>query len=582
VVRFMGILLIAGMLLTTAQAQPPSTQQELQAMLSQDNLPSIDGRDVVLLSQRVKLQQFYQHRNYNLAWQTNTTGKDLPAQLLRAIDASADDGLDPSYPLYHKNLLQHLAQPQTAEERVLRDLLLSDAFLTLGEHLFHGMAFGTTADILHRAIPRETLNMPEILTIALQQGEVFEMLERLAPKHEGYQNLKSALRHYRDMASKGGWNEDPEAYLDLELVKKRLSITGEFNGDLENPLSLNHTLTTAPIDWSWDGSETNDKSNDETVMDGVTETGSEPEALIAAIKQFQQRQHIMVDGILGAQTRIELAKSVQERIETIQLNLERWRWYGTLVNDNYIMVNIPDFSLQYVHDGQSLSMTVVVGQTKRQTPIMEARMSYLVYNPYWRIPKTILAEDILPKLKANKNYLNANQITLFSSVDNSESYPLDSTAINWHEISKKGMLRYTFRKEPGIKNPLGIIKFMFPNSEDIYIHDTSERYLFKSKSFLVSSGCIRAEKPMQLAYEILSREQPEITLQSIYKQIQTGALQVKHLKEKLPVYVTYQTAWADADGRLYLRKDVYGLDANLLKFMKKLESASKINYGMFS
>lgn len=566
-VRFMSILLIAGVLLATAQAQPPSTQQKLQAMLSQDTLPSIDGKSVVLLSQRPKLQQFYQQRNYNLAWQTNATGKDLSAQLLRAIDASVDDGLDPSYPLYHKNLIQHLAKPLTTEGRVLRDLLLSDAFMTLGYHLFHGIAFGTTADILHRAIPRENLNMPKILTIALQQGEVFEMLEGLAPSHVGYQNLKNALRHYRDIASKGGWNEDPEAYLDLEQVKKRLSITGEFNDGLDSPLPLNHALNPDPIDLSWDDTETN----------GIAETGSEPEALIAAIKQFQRCQDIMVDGIIGSQTRIELAKSVQERIETIQLNLERWRWYGTLVDDNYIMVNIPDFSLQFVHDGQQLSMKVVVGQKKRQTPIMEARMSYLVYNPYWRIPKTILAEDILPKLKANKNYLNANQITLFSSADKTESHPLDSTAINWHEISKKGMLRYTFRKEPGIKNPLGMIKFMFPNSEDIYIHDTSARYLFKNKTLQVSSGCIRAEKPMQLAYEILSREQPEITIQSIYSQIQTSALQVIHLKKKLPVYITYQTAWADADGRLYLRKDLYGLDANLLTFMKKLENSSKIN-----
>ena len=567
-VRFMSILLIAGMLLTNAQAQsqPPSTQQKLQAMLSQDILPSIGGKGVVLLSQRPKLQQFYQQRNYNLAWQTNATGKDLSAQLLRAIDASADDGLDPSYPLYHKNLIQYLAKPLTTEERVLRDLLLSDAFMTLGYHLFHGIAFGTTADILHRAIPPENLNMREILTIALQQGEVFEMLEGLAPSHAGYQNLKSALRHYRDIASKGGWNEDPEAYLDLEQVKKRLSITGEFNDDLDSPLPLNHALNPDPIDLSLDDTETNDK----TEMDGVAETGSEPEVLIAAIKQFQRRQHIMIDGTIGPETRIELAKSVQERIETIQLNLERWRWYGTLVDDNYIMVNIPDFSLQFVHDGQQLSMKVVVGQKKRQTPIMEASMSYLVYNPYWRIPKTILAEDILPKLRTNKNYLNANQITLFSSADKIESDPLDSTEINWHEISKKDMLRYTFRKEPGIKNPLGMIKFMFPNSEDIYIHDTSERYLFKNKALQVSSGCIRAEKPMQLAYEILSREQPEITMQSIHSQIQTGARQVIHLKEKLPVYVTYQTASADADGRLYLRKDVYGLDANLLIFMKKL------------
>lgn len=562
--RFVGILLIAGLFLTTAKAQPNIHQQTMQSLLSQERLPLVDGQDSVRLFHKEMLKQFYRQRNYQLAWQAD----NLSDQLLSAIDQAINDGLDPSYAGYHKTLISRLAYPLSLEERVLQDLLLSDAFITLGYHLFHGVAFGTEMDTLHRAVPMKKINMQQVLSEALQTGQIAKTLTELAPKHAYYLNLKTALRRYLAIAEQGGWNEDPEAYQDYDEVKQRLSITGEFNC---KPADINLIPPPTqpeiePIEWVWGKTEVSEKAPD--VNKSETENDAELEAMTYAVMEFQQRHHISVDGAIGPQTRQKMAESVQSAIDKIRLNLERWRWYNSIVSDNYVMVNIPNFSLQYVNDTQALSMKVVVGQKKRPTPIMEAKMSYLVFNPYWRIPKTILAEDILPKLRKNKNYLNSKQISLFNSSDSTESHPLDSTSIDWQNTTKKGMLRYTFRQEPGVQNPLGRIKFMFPNSEDIYIHDTSARYLFKNKAYLVSSGCVRAEQPMELAYEVLNHEQPEFTRQYLDQQIQNGDRQVVHLQEKIPVYLTYQTAWADKNGRLDLRNDVYGIDDNLMTFMK--------------
>lgn len=550
-VRLLRALMIAGMLLVSTQAQSDSFSQTLKTMLGQNTFPLLEDEVNLQLSQRPLLEAFYQQRDYKPGWVTHRQADILVSQLLQAIDKAQADGLDPSYPGYHKLLIERSFEPTTLEKQVLLDLILSDAFMTLAFHLHHGVAFKTEVDTLHRAIKPAYLNLPKKLAKALQNTEITETLVKLSPQHQHYLNLKKALHHYQKIAEQGGWDEDPEVYLDPEKVKARLSITGEFHDTA--PPSAN-TLAEDTIAWNWKEA----MPSDPTEKDPFTE----------AVKEFQRRQHIMIDGIVGPQTRMKLAQSVQQIIERIRLNLERWRWFNPLVDDNYIIVNIPDFSMQYVHNGQSLIMHAVVGHKDRQTPMMQANMSYLVFNPYWRIPKTILTEDILPKLRANKEYLKSNQISLFSSADQAENRPLDATIIDWNDVTKRGMLRYTFRQEAGGKNPLGVIKFMFPNSEDIYIHDTSARYLFKNKTFLVSSGCIRAEKPMQLAYEILLREQPDITYESIYQQIQAGKQKVVWLKEKIPVYLTYQTAWADENGRLYLRQDAYDLDANLLNFMK--------------
>jgi len=554
-VRRLSILAMLVMLIVSLQAQSNSLSQTLEALLKADAISLSYGEDQVQLSQKPVLIQFYQQRDFQPAWNSDDRSKEFISQLLHAIDLAAQDGLDSELPAYHKTHIQQLAYSLTTEEHALRDLLLSDAFFSLAQHLHHGVAFQTEADTLYRMIQPIALDLPKLLNSALQAGQITSSLAELAPNHARYLNLKKQLAHYQALSQQGGWDSNPESYLTPETIRQRLSITGELQHAIEAHLtSANTAATTDEFGWNWQQPTAKPKPQDDQ--------------LLVAIKEFQTRQNITVDGIVGPQTRARLAESVQTIINRIRLNLERWRWFNPIEQTNYVMVNIPDFSIQYRPDGQPLSMHAIVGKKRRPTPMMQAQMKYIVLNPYWRIPKTILAEDILPKLQQDTGYLANKQIRLFSSSDQAEKHPLDAAQIDWSQVTPKGMLRYIFRQDAGAANPLGSIKFMFPNSEDIYIHDTSARYLFKNKAFLVSSGCIRAEKPIQLAYEILTREQPEITYDSLQKQVQSGQRKVIWLKDKIPVYLTYQTAWADENGILYQRKDVYQHDQNLLNFMK--------------
>ncbi len=551
--KILQLLMIAGMLLLSTQVQSYNLPTTLKTLLEQHTSPAEQSEVGLQLSQKPLLLEFYQQRDYQPAWVIDYRSAELISQLLSAINSAEEDGLDSSYQGYHKNRILQLSQPASLNEQARLDMLLTDAFMALGTHLYHGIAYKTEADTLYRTLKAQQINLPQLLEDALQHAQVKQQLANLAPAHTRYRNLKKALLFYQQVATQGGWNTTPESYLDPEQIKSRLSISGEFDNSVP-PCPPKGETDKVSISWSWDESKSCYQL--------------QSEALIEAVKLFQRRQNITVDGVVGPKTQARLAESVHQVIERIRLNLERWRWFNPLVEDNYVMVNIPDFSLQYVQDGQNLSMQVVVGKTRRPTPIMQAQMSHMVFNPYWRIPKTILKEDILPKLRQSPEYLNERQIRLFKSSDTAEKQPLDASTIDWDQISPKGMLSYIFRQDAGTLNPLGSVKFIFPNGADIYIHDTSARYLFKNKTFLVSSGCIRAEKPLQLAHNILKQQQPEVTFESTFEQIQSGQRQVVWLQQKIPVYVTYQTAWADESGTLYQRKDVYKRDENLRNHLK--------------
>lgn len=481
------------------------------------------------------------------AWQPK-----MVAQLLQAIEHADEEGLNPDNPHYHKIQAGALKGVETLTPD--NEALLNKAFLSLAHDLFYGSAFESEANSIYYENGKKSLNLSSILNSALQQADIKDALSQLTPRHSYYQNLKKALAHYRVLAEQGGWNTDAESYQNLDRVRQRLIITGDYPRTppeecLDSPMAFNENLES----WCWELSPEDDSE------------------LEKAIKHFQQRHHLRVDGIVGKRTRNALAESVEQKIDQIKINLERWRWYHSLP-ERYVMVNIPGYSLKLVQKNRpDLTMKVVVGQAKRPTPLMEDSMRYLVLNPYWRIPKTILAEDILPKLRADPGYLNRNKISVFKQADAEERKALDPYTVDWQSQTSKSVLNYKFRQEPGTLNPLGTIKFMFPNGEDIYIHDTSAQHLFKYRSLMYSSGCIRAEKPYELAYQILDYENAEISLQNLNERIQTGQRQVIWLNQPVPVFLTYQTAWADENGELNLQKDIYQHDAKLLTHLNKLE-----------
>jgi murein L,D-transpeptidase YcbB/YkuD len=207
-----------------------------------------------------------------------------------------------------------------------------------------------------------------------------------------------------------------------------------------------------------------------------------------------------------------------------------------------------------------MEMRVVVGRDYRKTPVFSKKMKYIVLNPYWNIPQKIAVEDILPKVKQNLRYLSRQKIKVFKSWRKGAP-EVNPKTIDWRWLNEENF-SFKLRKEPGPKNDLGQIKFMFPNKFAVYLHDTPDRRLFKRSMRGFSSGCIRVEKAMDLATYIL-RDDPDWSRQKILESLKTSERRVVRLRNPIPVHLLYLTAWVDEDGLLHFRDDIYVRDEPL-------------------
>jgi L,D-transpeptidase YcbB len=260
------------------------------------------------------------------------------------------------------------------------------------------------------------------------------------------------------------------------------------------------------------------------------------ESLEAAVKKFQGRFGMTDDGVIGAQMLRELNVPLSERIQQINVNLERSRWLPYEANGKYLAVNIPEFKL-HAFNGDSLlwDMNVVVGKSVHKTVIFSGDLKYVVFSPYWNVPASILKKEILPGISRNKNYL-AN-----------------------HHMEWNGN---SVRQKPGPWNSLGQVKFLFPNSFSIYLHDTPKKSLFKEDSRAFSHGCIRVAEPKKLAMYLL-QDDPNWNETKIVNAMNSGKEQYVTLKQTMPVFIAYFTAWVDRAGNLNFRKDIYNRDNRL-------------------
>jgi murein L,D-transpeptidase YcbB/YkuD len=260
------------------------------------------------------------------------------------------------------------------------------------------------------------------------------------------------------------------------------------------------------------------------------------DTLKAAIKNFQLRYGLSANGSINQSTINEMNIPVQERIRQLLINMERLRWVPAQPPAEYLLVNIPEFRLHAYENGNlAWSSNVVVGSVAHNTVIFTGTLQYVVFSPYWNVPNSIYKKEVLPGIQRDKNYLAK------------------------HNMEKYGG---GVRQKPGISNSLGLVKFLFPNSYDIYFHDTPSKNLFKEDARAFSHGCIRLSEPKRLAQWLL-RNNPSWDSASISKAMNSGKEKYVSLKETLPVYIVYFTAWVDRDGKLNARKDVYGHDKKM-------------------
>ncbi|MGA7802112.1 MAG: L,D-transpeptidase family protein [Gammaproteobacteria bacterium] len=476
---------------------------------------------------------FYADRDYRPVW-CGPYGLGEKAHLLLATLRDADkEGLDPDE--YHLKAIAAQCGRQAPAEAAWLDMLLTNAF------------FGYSRDVsagrpeLRKTDPSWFIKGPEVAPARLLEkalaspGGFAETLKELPPPQPGYQRLRVALEHYRQLAAEGNWPDLPPGPSLKEGVRDPQV------GVLRERLRLSGDLPTGSVD------------ADPMLFD---------QPLKAAVQRFQERYDLDADGVVGPLTRAALNVPPAARVEQIRLNMERWRWLPRDLGARYVMVNMAGFGLQVVDHGHVvLAMPVIVGKPYRSTPAFSDRLRYLVFNPGWTVPTTIAIEDLLPRERRDPDFLTAKNIEVFSGWG-ADAERLDPADIDWSRYGK-GHFPFKLYQPPGPTNPLGRVKFMFPNRFGVYLHDTPARELFGRSVRTFSSGCIRVQQPLKLAAYLLSDGERTWTAQDVQDEIDTGATRAVRLPEAVPVYLVYWTAWADADGTVHFRDDVYGRDRRM-------------------
>ena len=438
--------------------------------------------------------EVYRARDYAPIW---TPRPDGLQQLLALLRDAESHGLRPSD--YHDQALIGVDDPAELE------LLASDAFVTYALHLARGKVREERIAGWH--VERPDPDLRARLERAAE-GDPASAVADLLPRHPGYDRLRSALQRYRAIVRSGGWPNVPDG------PSLRLGDSGTRVAALRARLAATGDLPSA-------GGDAFD------------------EPLDAALRRFQARHGLDADGIVGPATRAALDVPTEQRVEQIELNLERWRWLEPTLGGRYVMVNIAGFEAGlYDHDRLTLGMRAIVGTRYRRTPIFSDEIRYIVFSPYWNIPASIAREEIRPK---GRDFMRRNDIEELAS----------------------GRLR----QRPGPDNALGRVKFMFPNRFNVYLHDTPARELFARSARSFSHGCIRLEKPLALAEALLRGE--GWTMDEIEEATGRSTPRTVDLDEPVPVHILYWTAWVDENGTVQFRRDLYGRDPAVLRALRQ-------------
>lgn len=473
------------------------------------------------------LEEFYQCRSYEIAWSSQ-----MANQLISTIEEADNEGLQPTD--YHllKLLELSFSPPHSALAKADYDLLLSDAFMLYTTHLLSGKVNPLTKQAKWKCSPTEG-DPVAALQQALTHGDVYNAIQNLIPQQAAYQNLKAQLSTYRAIPSME-WGTLPEGptltlgmeYPRIQEIRQRLLVLGDLRETtVENPAYYDAQL-------------------------------------FAAVQRFQQRHSLDDDGKIGPATRQALNISPQECIAQIEANMERWRWLPEDLGSYYITVNIPDYKLEVVQNGERVqSHKVIVGKPDRQTPVFSTKMEYLVFNPTWTVPPGILSADVLPHVRKDSSYLDKMNLTVLDR----NGHVLNPAQVDWNNAVAES---YTYRQKPGVDNALGTVKFMFPNGYHVYLHDTPSKALFNQKERAFSSGCIRVQDALALATCILN-DSLNWSKQKIEKVVAEQKTVTVPLKVQPRVHIIYQTAWVDEKHGLQFRKDIYNRDNALMQQLQE-------------
>ena len=523
---------------------------ELEALLSPEAYQAEGGAEAGFLAlpanaeEATAVRKFYAARRFEPLWTGSPEKEERAADVLGVLAAAAEEGLLPLH--YGLPGLLAQAEAELPTEQALFELSLTHGFIRYGQAVHAGQVDPALVDSEVRVVPPE-VSPATLLYAAGGNAYPADVLRTLAPAGQEYRRLRSALAAYRAQAAAGGWPRVPDGPTLRPAAEADRPLTHD---DIVRIAALRSRLAATGDLPVW--------------LDNAS--GRFDAALTAAVKAFQTRHGLAADGVVGPKTLAALNVPVEQRIDRMVLNMERRRWMGPLEGERYIFVNLADFQLKLVARGKTVhTARVVVGAPYHRTPVFTEDMTYLVINPEWNVPRSIARNELLPRVQAEPSYLADNN---FSVIDASGT-PVDMTRIDWDSLSGTS-LPYRFRQGPGDGNALGRVKFMLPNPYSIYLHDTPSKSLFGETVRAFSHGCIRVQDPFSLAEVVLAEQ--GWTRTEIDDAHDAGDRRVVSLETPIPVYISYITAWANKDGGIHFRDDIYGRDERLAAAILGLDS----------
>ncbi|WP_435205838.1 L,D-transpeptidase family protein [Tateyamaria sp. 1078] len=468
---------------------------------------------------------FYQANGYKSIW-TGKSGRERQRRvaLFKALSQSGNHGL-PTARYDAAGLQAKMKAAKTPRDRGQVEVEISRTFLQFSRDLQTGVLVPSRVD---RAIVRQVPYRDRTsYLVNFTKSSPSGFFKALSPKTTEYNALMKEKLRMERLLAKGGWGQTVPA----KSLKPGQS--GDAVAIMRNRLIAMGFLK-----------RTNTQTYDANIQ--------------SAVQQFQLAHGLAADGVAGPGTMTELNKDVQTRLQSIIVAMERERWVNQERGKRHVLVNIPDFSAKVVDNGKVTFQTrSVVGANKddRPTPEFSDVMEFMVINPSWYVPRSIVTKEYLPALKRNRNAVKHIEIT------DSRGRKVNRGAVNFAQYTEK-TFPFAMRQPPSKGNALGLVKFMFPNVHNIYLHDTPAKNLFGREVRAYSHGCVRLADPFDFAYTLLAKQQsnPEQYFQSV---LATGKETRVDLKSPVPVHIIYRTAFTTPKGHTQYRRDIYGRDAKV-------------------
>lgn len=505
------------------------------------------------------LARVYANTNYQPLWLEDEQLSEAGQLLLQILNETSADRIY-RYP-YHLKLIQQHWQASDPDPEALNalDMLMTDALVSYTDDLFseklhpsnmqrHLKSLQKTGYVKSSRSPDgNPPNHEELIDVLSRlktSEQLYQLLLEMTPNHPQYLRLREALNRFQAL-DEGNWRPlESGPTLELGMLESRvgqlrdlLTLYGDYQPD--QPGLFTRWLKQQPTE------------QQQEVIYNTFDEGLE-----LALRQFQRRHGLTVDGRAGSETRRVLNISPDYRVRQIAFNMKRWRELPRDLGERYLWVNMTEYKLQLVTNHElELDMRIIIGKSYRPTPVMQKHVSTLVFNPYWNVPRRLVVNDMLPEQRKDPEYLDKKHIRIFE--DWNSTTPIPASSIDWENANRRNF-HYRLRQEPGAYNSLGRIKFTIPDSDSIYLHDTNSPELFNKDKRTISSGCIRVEHPQALAQALLSGTR--WTPGKIQNTLNSGKTRHVRLMEDVPIYLFYATTWVDDNQQIQFRDDIYKLD----------------------